>query len=301
MEIIAGLFSGETGRMEAPKITDDHNAALTHPLLKDEALLGDIMHIHYGPHVGWRGTIEWIVPDNKGYDLAVGDIVEVAKGNWYCHQGVVKVVNFPKALLDIMCSVDRNQVAILTSVLLNGTILPPAQMQALMALHEQSFTIIPPSLVQPFHHCPLALQKCHGPMMIFPNLPLQHHLKLAIFPGFSNLASAILQSSVWALLKHVIWTAYPNPFCGEDDPVPPGCVCVTVTGHNAGSGIQHLKISACYLTPANPTGKNPLSVIKGLKAGRVSSSIKFSDAHTPGQHTFSIMWFAALWITHCKG
>jgi len=62
----------------------------------------------------------------------------------------------------------------------------------------------------------------------------------------------------------------PNRFCGEDGPAPPGSVTVTVTGHNRGSGIQHLVIPSHFLTPASPAGKNHLClVLKGAKAGRV--------------------------------
>ena len=70
--------------------------------------------------------------------------------------------------------------------------------------------------------------------------------------------------------KHIIWTAHPDPFCGEDSPVPTGSICVTFTGHNLGSGIQHLKIPACFLTPANPTSKNQLCLVfKGPKVGTI--------------------------------
>ena len=43
-----------------------------------------------------------------------------------------------------------------------------------------------------------------------------------------------------------------------------------VTGHNKGSGIQHLMIPGHFLTPANPARKDHLClVLKGAKAGRV--------------------------------
>ena len=62
----------------------------------------------------------------------------------------------------------------------------------------------------------------------------------------------------------------PDRFCGRDGPAPSGSVCVTVTGHNLGSAIQHLQIPAHYLTPANPTGKNQLClVLKGPQVGRI--------------------------------
>ena len=51
---------------------------------------------------------------------------------------------------------------------------------------------------------------------------------------------------------------------------PPGSVCVTVTGHNRGVGVQHLTIPGRYLTLANPSGKRHLClVLKGAKAGNI--------------------------------
>ena len=50
---------------------------------------------------------------HKGYDVAVGDTVEVARGNWYPCQGVVKAVDLSKISLDIMCSVDGIHVSFL--------------------------------------------------------------------------------------------------------------------------------------------------------------------------------------------
>ena len=67
-----------------------------------------------------------------------------------------------------------------------------------------------------------------------------------------------------------MWTVCPDRFRDEGELAPSGSVCVTVTGHNAGSGTQHLKIPARHLTPANPTGKNQLCLLlKGPKAGRI--------------------------------
>ena len=133
---------------------DDCTADLVHPLPRDEALLGDLVIVHHGPYVGWRGSIEWINPDGfwvhfnnsagndlanedsmilvepcnvhveptphtltlteyKGYNITVGDTMEVARGNYYCFQGVVKAVDLTNALLDIVRPVEGNQVSFL--------------------------------------------------------------------------------------------------------------------------------------------------------------------------------------------
>ena len=48
---------------------------------------------------------------DKGYDVAVGNTIEVARGDWHRFQGVVKRVDFTEALLDIVSSADGNQVS----------------------------------------------------------------------------------------------------------------------------------------------------------------------------------------------
>ena len=48
---------------------------------------------------------------DKGYDVVVGDTVEVARGDWHRFQGIVKRVDFTEALLDVVSSADGNQVS----------------------------------------------------------------------------------------------------------------------------------------------------------------------------------------------
>ena len=144
--------------------TDNHTADLAHPIMKGEALLGDLVIVHHGPYVGRRGSIEWINPDgfwvyfndgvgsdeanedsttlvepchvhiepapntltltrDKGYNVTVGDIVEVARGNYYRCKGVVKAVDLTNALLDIVCPVEGHQVSFIFSCTLSLLIL----------------------------------------------------------------------------------------------------------------------------------------------------------------------------------
>jgi len=79
-----------------------------------------------------------------------------------------------------------------------------------------------------------------------------------------------LQFTQASLGNRVVRTVCPDRFCGKDGRAPPGSVCVTVTGHNRGAGIQYLTIPGHYLTPANPSGKRQLClVLKGAKAGNI--------------------------------
>jgi len=111
----------------------------------EKPLPGDIIGVLHD--ISKFGTIEWISPDgkfwvhlkgtvdgemvsmnahdlriepaphtlsfskDKGYNVAVGDVVEVARGKWYRSQGVVKTVDLTKACLEIVCSADGNQVS----------------------------------------------------------------------------------------------------------------------------------------------------------------------------------------------
>ncbi|KAI6103697.1 hypothetical protein EDD16DRAFT_1525033 [Pisolithus croceorrhizus] len=47
---------------------------------------------------------------DKGYNIAVGDMVEVARGQWCHSQGIVKAVDLIKASLDFMCLEDGIQI-----------------------------------------------------------------------------------------------------------------------------------------------------------------------------------------------
>ncbi|KAI5992059.1 hypothetical protein EDC04DRAFT_2613709 [Pisolithus marmoratus] len=82
------------------------------PLSGDEALLGDIIQVHHVPFAGQGGIIEWISPNSKvwvsksgkdrGYNVAVGNTMEVARGQWHHSKGIVKTVDLTKASLDII-------------------------------------------------------------------------------------------------------------------------------------------------------------------------------------------------------
>jgi len=52
--------------------------------------------------------------EDKGYNVTVGDIVEVARGSYYHFQGVVKAVDLTNALLDIVCPVQGKQASFLS-------------------------------------------------------------------------------------------------------------------------------------------------------------------------------------------
>ena len=67
------------------------------------------VHIEPAPHT-------LTLTKDKGYNVTAGDIVEVARGNYYRCEGVVKAVDLTNALLDIVCPVEGNQVSILFSM-----------------------------------------------------------------------------------------------------------------------------------------------------------------------------------------
>ena len=74
-----------------------------------------------------------------------------------------------------------------------------------------------------------------------------------------------------SLHRRIVRTMSPDPFHSNvAGSAPLGHVCVTVTGHNRGSGIQHHIIPATCLRPTDPTAKNQLClVIKGERAGEI--------------------------------
>ena len=48
----------------------------------------------------------------RGYDVCVGDCVEIARGKWFGSKGLVHVVDFDKASLDLVCDTDGQTVSI---------------------------------------------------------------------------------------------------------------------------------------------------------------------------------------------
>ncbi|KIM55561.1 hypothetical protein SCLCIDRAFT_30272 [Scleroderma citrinum Foug A] len=46
----------------------------------------------------------------RGYDVCMGDSVEIARGKWFRSEGVVHVVDFDKASLDLVCNTDGHKI-----------------------------------------------------------------------------------------------------------------------------------------------------------------------------------------------
>ena len=73
-----------------------------------------------------------------------------------------------------------------------------------------------------------------------------------------------------SLGKRIVRMTCPDLFSSDAGVAPPGHVCVTMMGHNRGSGIQHHIIPATCLAPVIPTAKNQLCVvIKGPHLGEI--------------------------------
>ena len=73
-----------------------------------------------------------------------------------------------------------------------------------------------------------------------------------------------------SMAKRIVQTTCPDLFSCDAGVAPPGHVCVTVTGHNRGSGIQHHIIPVTYLKSMHPSVKNQLCVVvKGPRMGEV--------------------------------
>ncbi|KAI6138699.1 hypothetical protein EDD17DRAFT_1770929 [Pisolithus thermaeus] len=290
---------------------------------------------------------------DKGYNIAVGDTVEVARGQWRHSQGVVKAVDLIKASLDFMRLEDGIQINVpitfshkvkehfdyglskfvgrdvwvigsdkkgtqatlrslgrtsswvaifgqlielknnqpstpnpplRTGMLLNGTLLPLQLQRSLKSLHNRSFitpvvprNVTPPPSPGPSNAGPSDVWSITPDDIIqtqtpdYGEVPWLFQSEFCDFKSFHlgfNVSVGFTQVS---LGKRVVRTVCPDRFVGQNGPAPSGSVCVMVTGHNAGSAIQHLTIPARYLMPANPTGKNQLClVLKGSQAGRFS-------------------------------
>ncbi|KIK20124.1 hypothetical protein PISMIDRAFT_106355, partial [Pisolithus microcarpus 441] len=278
---------------------------------------------------------------DKGYNVAMGDTVEVARGQWYHSEGLVKAVDLTKTSLDVMHTADRTQINVpitfvhkikecsdcrlsnfvghdvwiiagnkkviifimLTDFTYQSLTVLTHPYKSLPILHQspyQSLTdhlqSVAPYLLQamlPFvYKVPIRQQQARQlpsvglsdmwsvtPADIMQTQTLDHGMSLhycttttdisvgdvpwLFKSNFCNFKSNHLGFNVSvsftqvSLSKHVVQTVCPDQFSGQNGVALPGSVCVTVTGHNAGSAMQHLTIPAWYLTPANPTSANP--------------------------------------------
>ncbi|KAI6111141.1 hypothetical protein F5141DRAFT_1063497 [Pisolithus sp. B1] len=119
------------------------------------------LHIERAP-----GTLT--LSKDKGYNIAVGDMVEVARGQWHHSQGVVKAVDLIKASLDFVHLEDGIQINVpitfshkvkerfdyglsKTGMLLDGTLLPLQLQRSLKSLHNRSFItpVVPHNVTPP--------------------------------------------------------------------------------------------------------------------------------------------------------
>ncbi|KAI6125360.1 hypothetical protein EDD16DRAFT_1703204 [Pisolithus croceorrhizus] len=224
---------------------------------------------------------------DKGYNIAVGDTVEVARGQWRHSQGVVKAVDLIKASLDFVRLEDGIQINVpitFSRKVKERFDYGLSKFRSLKSLHNRSFitpvvprNVTPPPSPGPSNAGPSDAWSITPDDIIrtqtpdYGEVPWLFQSEFCDFKSFHlgfNVSVGFTQVS---LGKRVVRTVCPDRFVGQNGPAPSGSVCVTVTGHNAGSAIQHLTIPARYLTPANPTGKNQLClVLKGSQAGRFS-------------------------------
>ncbi|KAI6040466.1 hypothetical protein EDC04DRAFT_2602550 [Pisolithus marmoratus] len=80
------------------------------PLSGDEALPGDVVRVHCGPLLARGESSSGLVLTDRGYNVAVGDTMEVARDSGITPEGIVKTVDLTKASLDIVCPVDGIQI-----------------------------------------------------------------------------------------------------------------------------------------------------------------------------------------------
>lgn len=72
----------------------------------------DYVMVPVGVHdiqVHKAGTLSF--SNERGYDVCVGDEVEVARGKWFRSKGMVQIVYFDKASLFIVCDTDGQKVS----------------------------------------------------------------------------------------------------------------------------------------------------------------------------------------------
>jgi hypothetical protein len=93
----------------------------------------------------------------------------------------------------------------------------------------------------------------------------RHHVVLKVSPSFMG----------GRLHNCFVSTACPDPFCGENEPAPDGCVVVFCTSNGAGAALQHYHIPVSDLSPAPPRKKNQKClVLDGDTCGEIMTVAK---------------------------
>ncbi|KAI6094494.1 hypothetical protein EDD16DRAFT_1529108 [Pisolithus croceorrhizus] len=187
---------------------------------------------------------------DKGYNVAVGDTVEVVRGQWCDSQGIVKAVDLTKASLDIMCPTDRVQINV-----------PITFSRKIMERFEHGLSKFVSRDVWV-----IAGDKKGSWAM------LRTIRRMSCWVGLFGQAIQLKNNQIATPSIGVTPPPSPGPSnAGLSDAwtITPADITQTQTP-DYGLAIQHLTIPAQYLMPANPTGKNQLCLIlKGPQAGQV--------------------------------
>ena len=70
----------------------------------------------------------------RGYDVCIGDCVEIARGKWFQSQGLVHAVDFDKASLDLVCDMDGQTVSVLYNLFHESNHLSRSMFRSLFAV-----------------------------------------------------------------------------------------------------------------------------------------------------------------------
>ncbi|KAI6007487.1 hypothetical protein EDC04DRAFT_2611371 [Pisolithus marmoratus] len=76
----------------------------------DVVLPGDTVNVSQGAYKGTEAPIEWM--SVNGFDICVGDDVEVARGKWFRSRGTVQMVHFDNAYLDFVCDTYGQKISV---------------------------------------------------------------------------------------------------------------------------------------------------------------------------------------------
>ena len=77
----------------------------------------------------------------RGYDVCMGDSVEIARGKWFWSEGVVHAVDFDKASLDLVCNTDGHKVSVLYNLFRESNYLSRSMFRSPFAARLQSVLI----------------------------------------------------------------------------------------------------------------------------------------------------------------
>ncbi|KAG2114669.1 uncharacterized protein F5147DRAFT_649832 [Suillus discolor] len=245
--------------------------------------IGDHIEVLDGKHVGKCSIVDWL-----------GDIVTVACGPEYQMKGVVHNIDIPNAHLTMLCDGDQSLLCVpirfvtkICNTFLDSFHNDIGQKVFIIGGNQKGYRAmlccvwVTADYTQTAQSCyqvwnetgwcdarrPRTIDAQDTEVEKLPNSSPLPWLMLKEFSSKLLTYHVLLKVSsnflCGRLYKRFVSTAYPDPFCSENGPMPEGHVIAFCTFNGACAAIEHYHIPASNLSPAHPCKKKQQCLILG--------------------------------------